>query len=431
VTVGKGVNLFGARSLAVPWGAVATLTGEGLSRVAMSLFQFLVANSLGAAGYGGLGLILSYASVLLPFADLGLNGLALRHLANNPDPSAFRKPFALKLTATALYLIVLFLGAFLHPHPETGIWALTLAGVFCAFTSLSDFMRQALRAKEASLREFHARLAYLALFIPGCLAFWYWRPGLTGTLLVYALPVAGLSVAYLLPLLRVFPHLTPDWRGGFSLLATERRFLGQALLYLLLVNASSRVDLWILDWGMGRASVGYYFAAYNMIFSGIFFGQALSAHMYPRLHRPGNAKTALRRALLAHAGLGLFFFAAIFLLGKPIFGVIYRQAGFAEGAALLNGLGLLLALSVFNYLWLSLVMGRNAQWISVLALIFILAVKVVLGIRWVPLYGAMGMLHASLWAEIPACLVSGVAACWVYLRGRRSGDGQITVGEMR
>lgn len=399
----------------LPWGAIATLSGEGLSRLAMSLFQFLVANRLGAAGYGGLAIILSYASILLPIADMGLNSLALRQLANNSDPSVFRKIFALKWGLTGLYFVALALGPLFLNH-DAGVWSLAIAGLFFAFTSLSDFMRQTLRAKEASFREFKARLTYLGLFIPGCFIFWVWQPGIPGTLLIYALPVCGLCLVYMRTLLQVFPGLAPDWQGGWSLLLAEKRFLLQAAAYLFLVSASTRIDLWVLDWGMGKAAVGFYFAAYNMVFAGIFFGQALSVHMYPRLHRPGDKKRAFGRALSAHVGLALALILGVLLFGKPVYNLIYRQPGFEHGLVLLPGQSILLGLSILNYLWLSLAIGRNKQWISSLALIFTLAVKTWLGVRWVPQYGALGMLHATLWAEVPATIGSGIILAIHYFR---------------
>jgi O-antigen/teichoic acid export membrane protein len=406
----------------IPWGAVATLSGEALTRGIMTLFQFLVANRLGAAGYGTLGLVLSYASILLPVADLGLNGLALRHLANNPDPLAFRRPFALKLLTTGVYLAVLAFGPLLRPLSGAGLWALTMAGIYFAFTSLSDFMRQTLRAKEASLLEFRARLVFLALFIPCCVALWFLPWGITGVLLLYAIPVMGLSVAYLVPLGRVFARRAPDWPGAFELLRAEKRFLIQSVAYLFLVNAASRVDLWILGWGADSATVGVYFAAYNMVFAGIFFGQALSAHMYPRLHRGEGGAASLMRTLAAHIGLAVLLIAGVAVLGAPVFKLIYRQPGFAAGTDLMLGMGVLLGLSILNYVWLSLAIGKNVQWVVSIFLVLSVAIKLVLGTAWVPESGALGMLCASLWAEIPTSLLCGMVVSWIYLRRPLAGN---------
>lgn len=404
----------------IPWGAAATLMGEALSRLSLIAFQFVVANGLGPERYGTMGLVMSYAAVLLPLADAGLLNLALRHLANNPDSRAFPALLGLKLSATAAYLAAVAGAAAFDPARSGHSLALAAAGAYWALSSLGDFLRQCLRAKESSLAEFRARLVQPLLFVPVLALFHLFRPGVTGTLLFWCLPAAGLALAYLVPLRRLYPSLRPRWEGMREALAGRGRFLAQSAGYLLLATLSGRVDLWIIDAGPGREAVGHYFAAYNMVFSGLFFGQALSSHMYPRLHRPGGAPGDRRRALLrayaAHAGLAMAMLVAVLVAGGPVFSLIFRTPGFSEGAALLPGMGLLLAVSVLNYLWLAMLIGLDRQWIASAGLAGILAAKVLLGSRWVPVDGAVGMVRAGLCAEIPACLAVGLAACWLYLR---------------
>ena len=412
----------------IPWGAAATLLGEGLSRLSLIAFQFLVANGLGPERYGTLGLVMSYAAVLLPLADAGLLNLALRHLANNPDPKAFPALLGLKLAATAVYLAAAGAAAAADPG-HAG--ALAAAGAYWALSSLADFLRQCLRARESSLAEFRARLVQPLLFVPALALFHLLRPGVTGTLLLWCLPAAGLALAYLVPLRGAFPALRPSFDAMRAALAGRGLFLAQSAAYLLLATLSGRVDLWLIDGGPGREAVGHYFAAYNMVFSGLFFGQALSAHMYPRLHRPGGGpgdrRRALLRALAAHAGLAAAMLAAVALAGPMVFGLVFRAPGFQPGASLLAGMGLLLAVSVLNYLWLSLLIGLDRQWVASAGLTLILGAKVALGIAWIPEQGAMGMVRAALCADIPVCLAVGAVACRLYLRraappeARRSG----------
>ncbi len=134
----------------IPWGAVATLAGEALSRLSLIAFQFLVANGLGAERYGTFGLVLSYAAVLLPLADLGLLSLALKRLANARDARIFPALLALKLTATVLYLLAVAVAAAFDPSRSGHVLSLAVAGAYWALYSLSDFLRQSLRAREAS-----------------------------------------------------------------------------------------------------------------------------------------------------------------------------------------------------------------------------------------------------------------------------------------
>jgi O-antigen/teichoic acid export membrane protein len=111
---------------------------------------------------------------------------------------------------------------------------------------------------------------------------------------------------------------------------------------------------------------------------------------------------------------------AILLLGEWVYGLIFRAEGFASGAAILPRLGILLAVSVINYLWLAMLIGLDRQWIAALGLAGILAVKVTLGLQWIPIRGVGGMVDAALWAELPASLLVGFTACRLYLRRKPS-----------
>lgn len=414
----------GAPASRLPWGAIATLSGEGFSRIALVVFQFLIANGLGAERYGTLGLVMSYAAVLLPLADLGLLNLALRHLANNPDPRAFAALAGLKLATTAAYLAAIGVLASLDPARTGHGAALTVAGGYWAFTSLGEFLRQCLRARESSLDEFRARLAQPLLFVPALLLFLLLKPGVAGTLLLWSLPAVGLVAAYLVPLRRAFPSMRPRPGEMREAIAGQGRFLAQSAAYLFLVSLSGRVELWLIDAGPGREAVGWYFAAYSMIYSGIFFGQALSSHMYARLHRPGGVGSGLARAGLAHAGLAAAMLLGILAVGEPVYSFIFRQEGFQHGAEILPKLGVLLAISVINYLWLAILIGLDRQWIAALGLVFIVGLKIYLGLRWIPDQGVEGMVNASLWAEIPASAAVGLAACRLYLLRRAPARGQ-------
>ena len=194
----------------------------------------------------------------------------------------------------------------------------------------------------------------------------------------------------------------------------------QAILYLALINFSSRLDLWLIDWGVGRASVGYYFAAYNLVFSGVFFGQALSAHMYPNLHRMGRPIWRLSRALGAHLALALFFLSGVYLWGESVFRFLFRAKGYSQDHHLFLPLGIILAVSVMNYLWLALLIGQHRQWIASVALIATISLKFYLGKMWVPVYGIEGMLSACLWTEIPICIGMGIVACSFFLKDNSS-----------
>ncbi len=400
----------------IPWGAVLTLAGEVVSRASIIVFQFLIAYGLGVKQYGSLGVTLASAAVLTPLADLGVNSLVLRFLSNNPDKSAYSKLLAPKLLGLILFICGLFFWQWASGRHGESLPAMWLAGFYYALNSFNEFLRQTLRAREASVKEFRSRLAFPILVLISTAFFWLIKPGLIGALIAYTIPPAGLTVFYLIALRNMHIRLTPEWSFLPSLWKQYRSFLIQSFIYIWLICLSVRLELWVIDTHRGREEVGRYFAAYMMVFAGTFFGQALSAHMYPNLHRLDRSLRNFWRAFAAHAGLAFFLWGVVHIAGQIVFAKVYPRAGYETGLLFIHGFGLLLAMSTLNYLWLSIFIGADKQWIASVALLATMGLKFFLGNLWVPEQGGLGMIQASYCSEIPGTILLGVLAFILYQR---------------
>jgi len=393
------------------------LGSEVLGRASLLVFQFLVANTLGASSYGTMGLVLASASLISPLADLGLPSLVLREVANNPDLRVTRGLVALKLAGTFLFAAVLAGLALLLPVGPAGRLGFLLGGAFYATTSMADFLRTVFRAREAARRELLGRILYLAVLVLVIAGVWISRPGVVGALFAWCLPPLGLAGAYAFLLWKDGTRLRPDGAAMVDMVRRRAPFLIQSILYLGVVALSTRLDFWILDAHLERGAVGCYFGATNFVMAGAFLAQTLSSHMYPRLARSGTDRTrALLRAVVAHVGLGGAMFLGVWLVGDDIFLRIYRNPGYAPGVALLPGFGALLLMSTLDYLWLAILIGMDRQWIAACNLLLMIVGKLVLGPMLVAGHGLEGMVWAALASELPVCLLGGGLACWHYLR---------------
>jgi O-antigen/teichoic acid export membrane protein len=396
------------------FGAGSTLASEAIGRGAAMMFQLVVANQLGAAQFGLVALALASAAMLSPFADAGLPNLALRTVSGAPEDNRLvHRLFGLKCLFTPLYLLPLLLWTFCFHDSGDLRWSLVWAGAFYGFQASSDLLRQILRARQETTRELMARFAYPVGNLLALVLVWKLRPGPTGALLALASGPFALTLSYWL----AFPKGARGGEFGNSAILLARQNAGlliQSVAYLVFVGLATRVDAFILEKHAGRIEVGRYFAAMNLVTAGGFFGQGLSAYLYPRLHRQVQQRgRALLRASAVQAALGACLFAGVLLAGPFVFQVVFKTSSFQGAQALLPGLGATLGFATLDWLWLSVLIGSNRTWIAALNLVPVLASKLFLAPFLIASHGAQGMVWASLAGQILTCL-AGAATAYMY-----------------
>lgn len=399
------------------FGAGSTLVSEAIGRGAAMMFQLVVANLLGAERFGLVALALASAAMLSPLADAGLPNLALRAVSGSPgDNSLVHRLFGLKCLFTPLYLLPLLLWTFfLHTSGDLR-WSLVWAGAFYGFQASSDLLRQILRARQETSRELMARFAYPVGNLLALLLVWKLRPGPTGALLALASGPFALTLSYWF----AFPKGVRGGEFGKSAIRLARQNVGlltQSVAYLVFVGLATRVDAFILEKHAGRTEVGRYFAAMNLVTAGGFFGQGLSAYLYPRLHRQVLQRgRALLRATAVQAALGACLFAGVLLAGPLVFQVVFKTESFAGAESLLPGLGATLGFATLDWLWLTVLIGSNRTWIAALNLTPVLASKLFLAPLLIASHGAQGMVWASLIGQILTCLAGATTAYFCFVR---------------
>jgi O-antigen/teichoic acid export membrane protein len=400
-------------------GAGATLISEAIGRGAAMGFQMLVANQLGADRFGIVALALASAAILSPLADAGLPNLALRLVSESPaDNSLVHCLGGLKVLLTPLFLVPLVIWSTLRSGGMEGSMALLWAGAFYGFQASSDLLRQILRARQEVGRELSARFAYPVGNILALLAVWRFHPGPAGALLALASGPAALTIAYLVAMPK--GSRSPRIEGKTWALAVRRYpFLLQSVGYLLVVGLATRIDAFLLEKYAGRAEVGRYFAALNLVMAGGFFAQGLSSYLYPRLHRQREHRG---RALLRAAGiqglLGLLLALGVAIAGPLVFKLVFRTHSFQGADSLLPWLGLVLCISTLDWLWLSVMIGGDRIWIAALNLFPVLGAKLVLGPILILRFGAIGMAWSAVAGQIGSGALNAFVAVHIYLKGQ-------------
>lgn len=397
-------------------GLLATLASEALGRGSALAFQFLVANQLGAAHYGLVALALASAALLFPLADLGIQNLTLRVTAAHDLSQSFPQILTLKLLLAPAFFVPL--AAWFHHVDDLGASnSLAFAGVFYFLQSVGDLLRQAYRGQSWAKSEFFARFGMPLGNLASLVAVWHGKPGPAGALLALCCGPAALVAAYLFLLPPGSLRFSPP-RKSLELAREHRWLLGQSLLYLAVVGISTRVDAFVLQNNTTRSELGRYFAVLNFVMAGGFLAQGLSAYLYPRLHRQTfRRRRAFFRAALLQGGLGLAMMAGVALVGPFLFTHLFHSASYAGAEHLLPGMGALLLFTTLDWLWLSVLLGKDRIWLTTLGLIPLFAAKVLLGPAWTRQLGATGMLHAALLGALLTTCIGAVAAYSTFTSG--------------
>ncbi|MEN9307697.1 MAG: Polysaccharide biosynthesis protein [Fibrobacterota bacterium] len=397
-------------------GLVATLLSEGLGRGSALVFQFIVANQLGASRYGQVALALASAALLFPLADMGLQNLSLKLATRDGATETVPRLLSLKAFFAPAYLLPLAAWFFLTNDRGFAL-ALLWAGCFYMLQSLGDMLRQVYRGQSKAKRELLARLGMPLGNIASLAAVWHWKPGPEGALLALCLGPGTLAAAYLW----LLPQGTIRFAFGSrerEIVVGNRGLLLQSVLYLAIVGMSTRIDAFVLQGYASTREVGRYFAVLNFVMAGGFLAQGFSSFLYPRLHRQIlQRRRAFFRAAAIQGGLGLAMFAAVVAIGPFLFTHIFHSGSYAGAEGLLPGMGALLLCTTLDWLWLAVLLGKDRIWLTCVGLVPMLAAKAWLGPIWASRSGADGMLHAALAGSVATTLIGAVAAYRTFTAG--------------
>lgn len=402
-------------------GLVATIASETIGRGSALAFQFLVANQLGASLYGSVALALASAALLFPLADMGLQNLALKTAASDPDERSTSSLLALKFIFVPLYLVPLAIWALLAKEPGDRL-PLLWAGMFYLLQSIGDMFRQIYRGRSMTHLELVARIGMPVGNLASLMLVWLWRPDPSGALFALCLGPAALAVSYA----ALYPRRDAGIafsRKALVLVRANLKLIGQSISYLAIVGFSTRIDAFILEGSASTNEVGRYFAVLNFVMAGGFLAQGVSSYLYPRLHRQLDRKErAFFRAAAIQTAVGISMMAGVVLVGPFLFTTIFHSPSYAGAQSLLPGMGAMLLCSTLDWLWLSVLLGKDKLWLTCVGLVPLLGSKLLFGPAWSSHDGAAGMMHAALLGSVATTLFGAVGAYFAFTRDGAAGS---------
>ena len=383
----------------------------------------VAARLLGPEEFGAYGTAASFAMILSIVATLGMQPLLVRELARAPQSAAtiLSAAHRIKLVAAVVMIGATFLVArYLMDYPSPVVQAAVLLAVGHACAAFGENLGAWFQADE----RMHVWLGASVWF--GLIS------GVLGIVLVvwtrsvphFAAAFAAGQLAALLWLMRRLPsHVRKNPERTGQEVRTLLRATAPFAVAFLALTIFYKFDVLLLQRLSDAGTVGVYAAGYKLVDVVHALAVVAAVAVYPRLARTSSAARgqASRRTLELFLLAGVLGSGVLWLLRAPLTLALFGPA-YAETANVLGLLAPALIALVINILAGYLLSAADRMTPLALAYLAGCTLKLVLGLWWVPQYGAQGMASAKLTAEVLLCiaLVGVLSLTSAALPGRRT-----------
>jgi len=261
------------------------LTSQAIGKILHFILAILVARYLGAALFGKYAFAISFTILFSVLADMGLNILITRETARDKSKadtylgSALIIKSILALTTLAVIIIAVNL---MH-YPSDTITAVYIAALALVFNTLASTLATVYQAFERMEYGATINVSVGALSLGLTLLVISLGYGLYAIMVVYLLQnIASLALnAFIVPKKFVKPKFVLNRKLGFNLLKAAIP-MGLAGIF---VTIYYRIDIVMLSAMKGDIVVGWYNAAYNLIFGLMFIQGSFNTAIFPVLSR--------------------------------------------------------------------------------------------------------------------------------------------------
>jgi O-antigen/teichoic acid export membrane protein len=393
----QGIRRYGANTL---W----LFAEQVLRMVAGFLVGVWVARYLGPEKFGLFSYALAFVSIFQGIAKLGLDGIVVRDLVQEPEKRDvyLGTSFWLKLLGGVItfliIVILLFIQSILtsnfspftsHFFTETNIYILIIAfGIIFQSFEVIDFYYQAtVQAKYISIRRIVqlilSSIIKIFLVLIGADLIWF--------VLVSLFDIISLSImGWLIYRSQGLPNFVRYFDIGIG-----KKLLKDSwplLLSSIAISIYMRIDQVMIKNMLGDREVGLYSAAMRLVEVWYFIPMIITQSVFPAIVSRYNDKQEFYRRLVILSAvmgyLGLFLSIILSLSSYFIIKILYGEK-FLDSASVLS----ILSFIIFISFWMSGVSKRQAidmQKFALFATILSAISNIILNLIFIPLYGVEG-----------------------------------------
>lgn len=363
-----------------------------------------IARLMGDVGFGKLGFAQSFTALLVIFADMGLSIVTIRELARHKELTSkyLGNIFLIKLILSVITFALIALIIKLMHYPSDTTMVVYLIGISSILGSFSVFLRAIFRAFEKM--EFEALLNIVKSVVTTGIGLVVLLSGygLIAIALVYLL--AGIIDLFATLLVTVKKFARPKLEVDFGL---WKQIIPLALPFSLTAFMGLiyfQIDIVMLSVMKGDAVVGWYKAAYTLIYSLVIIPGVFSHALFPVMSRfYVSSKEALKTTLEKSAKylfiLGLPITVGTILLADRIIPLFYGE-GFSHSISALQILSLYFPLRCINNATAYTLSSINKEPLHALSITTAAITNVALNLFLIPKFSLAGAAAATAITEV-------------------------------
>lgn len=289
------------------WLSMSQLGGRAIRAVAI----IYAARLLGTAEYGVFSYALGLAGFFTLFADIGINSVLTRNVAQRPHESReyFATAFWMKVTLLAATALAIVFVAPYFSNVEGAAAIIPLVALIVIFDNLKDFWNAYFRAHEKMEREAFVTLFTNVAIAVLCIAALAYAPtarsitfAYVGSVLLGAL--AGIALLRE-EFVRVITHFKKEFVKEIASAAWATAIIG------LLGSFMLSLDIVILGWLTNASAVGLYAAAQRIIQVLYIIPSVIASSVFPALSRAAAARNHEAEKNLMERSIGILFAIAL------------------------------------------------------------------------------------------------------------------------
>lgn len=399
-------------------GTMITLSSNALSLLIGLGLSVILARALGPEGRGIYALVTLLPSFIVTFANLGIGPATSYFTARGQ----FRRQEILGVAALlslgtgclgllAGIVVVLFFREIIFPNVAAGFLLLSLPLVLLEmfFINIQQVLLGAQRITEFNFVQIINSVLMLALV---ALALQILKAGVAGAILAVVFAYIGAAALVFRVAERVAGGV--DFRLNPSYTRRAISYGIQAHLSNILGFLNYRVDMFMVNWFLGPAAVGFYAVSVGLVEKLWTLSQASATVLFPRVAaETDDARLNEFTALVARIVLYVTAFGALILaiLSKWIVLLLFSEAFLPAVDALQVLLVGVITLSAGRVL-ANHIAARGYPAMNVYTSLAAVASNVVLNLLWIPQYGIVG----AAWASTVSYTVVFIGSIFFYCR---------------
>lgn len=383
---------------------ISLYIGEIISQVLAFFLVIAIAHHLGQSGLGKYSFAISFVSILLVLADMGLPTLITKEVAKDKSLAKLHltKTFTLKLLLNSATLVITILAILSSRKDYETILIVALAAVAMFFYNLAGIYRAIFQAYEVLFYE--ASLKVIERVIAVSLGIFLLYRGY-GILSLFLILVFSNAVYYLII------YVSAKTRISKVSLSIDKNSWKQSLknampfwITIVFTIVYFKVDTIMLGFMKDFAAVGIYNAALKIIEVITRIPFLLIISVFPALakfHKLSYDKTNLlyKKSFYYMALLALPIATGLIMLAGKIIGQLFSPE-FKDSALVLQILAASLIFVFVNYLMGYLLNAIDRQKLFTLTITITTVINIVMNLLLIPKFSYLGAAIATLISEI-------------------------------